>query len=40
LIDREMDAVLFWLRGEEMDVAIPDAWMGLKEIEDYLSGEQ
>ncbi|MCD4674241.1 MAG: hypothetical protein K8R77_16375 [Anaerolineaceae bacterium] len=40
LLDREMDAVLFWLRGEEMDVAIPDAWMGLKEIEDYLSGEQ
>jgi len=38
LIDREMDAVLFWLRGEEMEAVIPDAWMGLKEIEDYLGG--
>jgi hypothetical protein len=37
LIDREMDAVLFWLRGEEMEVELPGAWMGLKEIEDYLN---
>ena len=37
LIDREMDAVLFWLRGEEMDVVMPHAWMGLKEIDEYLN---
>lgn len=36
LIDREEDAVLFWLRGEEMNEVIPYAWMSLPEIEDYL----
>jgi hypothetical protein len=36
VIDREMDGVLFWLRGKEMDVDIPDSWMGIQAIDDYL----
>jgi hypothetical protein len=36
VIDREMDGVLFWLRGEQMDVDIPDSWMGIRAIDEYL----
>lgn len=36
VIDQEMDGVLFWLRGKQMDVDIPDAWMGIRAIDDYL----
>lgn len=36
LIDREMDAMLFWLRDKAMEVNLPDAWMGLAEIENTL----
>ena len=36
VIDREMDGVLFWLRGKEMDVGIPDSWMGVRAIDEYL----
>jgi len=39
LIDRENDAVLFWLRGKGLEVEIPDAWMALTEIEAYRDGE-
>ncbi len=37
VIDREMDGVLFWLRNEEMDIDIPDSWMGIKAIDEYLN---
>lgn len=36
LIDREMDAVLIWLRNKVMDEVIPSAYMDLAEIENYL----
>ena len=32
LIDREEDAVLFWLEGSQVEVEIPHAWMPLSEI--------
>jgi hypothetical protein len=36
LIDREEEGTLFWLRGQTMDVNIPDAYMNLRSIESYL----
>lgn len=36
VIDREMDGVLFWLRGEQIDANIPDPWMGISAIDEYL----
>jgi hypothetical protein len=36
LIDREEEGTLFWLRGQTMDVNIPDASMSLRSIESYL----
>jgi len=40
LIDREMDAVLIWLRNKVMNVEIPHAWMGLMEIDAYLDSDR
>lgn len=36
LIDREEEGTLFWLRGEAMDVSLPDASMTLRAIDIYL----
>jgi hypothetical protein len=36
LIDREEEGTLFWLRGQTMDVNLPDVNMSLRTIESYL----
>ena len=36
VIDREEEGILFWLRGQTMDVNIPDGCMSLRTIESYL----
>jgi hypothetical protein len=36
LIDREEEGTLFWLRGQSMDVNLPDASMSLSAIDNYI----